>query len=204
MPTPKILDFDEQDFPAESSKEDRLKALLLIGISKKDANDKTLSLEQKLNVQHDNSAMLGEDKGKKLTTADRIRTLLQQQNFSPLTRLLRLVKIEEAKLEAWNRAESCGMEPRLLECLPKPDKKLYAALLLQLVKYEVPELRAIEVTGNVEAGMTIQVIHSQPQQKVIRVDANSPQKLKDMFGQTTKAALVQSTEVTVEVMDDGI
>jgi len=72
------------------------------------------------------------------------------------------------------------------------------------VKYEVPELRAIEVSGNVEAGMTIQVIHSQPQQKVIRVDANAPQKLKDMFGQTTKAALLEkSTEVEVTLWTMG-
>jgi len=41
--------------------------------------------------------------------------------------------------------------------------------------------------------MTIQVIHSQPQQKVIRVDANASQKLKDMFGQTTKAALLEKS-----------
>jgi len=33
---------------------------------------------------------------------------LQQEIFSPLTRLLRLVKIEEAKLEAYNRAVAYG------------------------------------------------------------------------------------------------
>jgi len=43
-----------------------------------------------------------------------------------------LVKIEEAKLEAYNRAVAYGMEPRLLKCLPEPDKKFYATLLLNL------------------------------------------------------------------------
>jgi hypothetical protein len=197
MPKVQTPEISEEDFPPDSSVQDRKHALALIGIS----DDKNKSLEEKLNIQHDNSAMLGDSK-KKITTAERIHTLFKQQNFSPLTRLLTLVKIEEAKLAAYNRAVSYGMEPAQLKFLPEPDKKFYATLLLQLVKYEVPELKSVEVSGNVEMGMTVQVIHTAPQQKVVRVDANAPEKLKQLYGNTGTGLQTVAKEIVVELVDD--
>jgi hypothetical protein len=148
--------------------------------------------------QEDNSAMLGDNKGKKLTTADRLRNLFQQHNFSPVTKILRRLKIEEAKIEAYERAENMGIEPRLLTCLPKPDKKAYYTLLLQLVRFELPELRSVEVQGQVEVGMAVHVIHHAPQQKVIRVDAGSPAKLRALVGHTV--GTVMEVETAAEVI----
>lgn len=153
-----------------------------------------LANPKKVLAPEDNSAMLGDVKGKKPTTADRLRSLFQQHNFSPVTKILRRLKIEEAKIEAYERAENMGLEPRLLTCLPKPDKKAYYTLLLQLVRFELPELKSVEVSGQIEQGMAVHVIHHAPQQKVIRVDAGSPAKLRALVGHT------MTIETPVEVV----
>jgi len=66
MPKPKVIQFDQEDFHQKFQREDREKAMTLIGISKKDASNNKLSLEEKLNVKHDNSAMLVMIKAKSL------------------------------------------------------------------------------------------------------------------------------------------
>lgn len=195
------IDFDSEDFPQSITKEDREKAMSLIHLDL----DPSTTLEQKLNIQHDNSAMLGDDPKKSLTTADRIRTLFQQQGFSPLTRLVRLVKVEEAKLEAYNRAVSYGLDTKSLNCLPKPDKKFYASLLTQLAKYEVPELKSVEVSGQVEVGMQVHIVHHQAQAKVVKVDAGAPASIKKIYGQSTAETLTvadKAAAIPVAALDD--
>lgn len=193
----KPITFDDIQFSNEATPEERQKALELVGISKL----KPLHEQDSFIPDVNNDAMLGDSGGKKVTVAERIGTLFRQQKFSPITRLLRLVKIEEAKIEAYNRALSMGLEPKLLDCLPKPDVKLYASLLLQMVKYEVPEYKSIEVSGGLENTMKIQVINTQPQQKVVRIDAGAPQKLKQMFGATDKVLEVITEEIKSEIAD---
>ena len=171
--SPQVPDFDEDDFPPETSEADRRKALSLINV---DPNDPR-TLEEKLAIKYDNRAMLSDKLKKRISTSERIRTLFQQEKFSPLTRLVRLVKIEEAKVEAYNMAVAKGMPQRLLDALPKPDKKFYATLLLQLVKYEVPELKSIEMSGQVEAGIAVHIVHHTPEAKYVEIDALSPPKL---------------------------
>lgn len=191
------IDIDEADFPVTSTAAQRDKALSLIGISK----DSTKTLAEKLAIVYDNSAMLGMA-DKKVSTADRLRTLFQQQNFSPITRLLRLVKIEEAKMEAYNRALDYGIDPKLLKHLPQPDKKFYANLLLQLARYEVPELKAVEITGEIKHGMSVHIVQHTKQQKVIRVDEGAPENLKRLFGTSTDKTLQVALEPVVVPADD--
>lgn len=192
------IQFDDTDFPKEATAEERKKALALIGIDP----DTNRPFEEKVALPYNNDAMLGDSGNKKITTTDRVRALFKQRNFSAITKLLRLVEIEEAKMEAHNRAINMGLEPRLLDCLPQPDKKFYATLLLQLVKFEIPEYKSIEVSGQIEAGMTVNVIHSSPQQKVVRLDAGAPEHLKRMFGQTTQRVLEVATAAVKVVSEE--
>jgi len=183
---------ESNDFDEAVSPQERAAALKLIGI---DAKDKEKTLEEKLAIKYDNSAMLGGDK--KLTSSDRIRTLFQQQAFSPLTRLVRLVKIEEAKMECYNRAIEYNLDPKHLKALPQPDKKFYASLLVQLLKFEIPELKAVELKGEVSLGMIVQLVQHKAQQKVIRVDAASPEHLRKMFKDDGKVLEVKTAPIPV-------
>lgn len=157
--------------------------------------------ESKINV--DSAAMLEDVTSKKITTTDRIRTMFAKNKFSPIAKLMRLCEIEEAKMEAWNRAILMGLDPTVMEYMPKPDKILLAKMLIQLAKYEGPELRSVEMTGEISAGITVTIQKHQPQQRLIKVDAKSPEKLKLLHG-SVPALLEKSKSVAVEVevMDD--
>jgi len=209
MPSPKAkykepVEVTKEDLLAPPvSSEQRSQALSLIGVNPQDPR----TLEQKLGVTYDNTAMLGDspNKKKKLTTSDRISAVFKQYNFSPTTDLVLLAKVERAKLEAYNRAVDMNLAPELIDALPQPDKKFYASLCMQLSKFETPELKSIEVTAEIQHGMTVQVIHTAPQQKVIRTDAGTPAKLKALFGQTvdnTLTIMEKATAVEVNALDD--
>lgn len=149
----------------------------------------------------DNSAMLTEVHDKKYTTSDRIRTLFVKNNFSPIAKLLKLCQIEEAKMEAWNRAIATKLDPRLMEFLPRPDKKFYATLLIQLAKYEGPELKSVELTGEITAGISVTIKKHTPVNRLIKIDSKSPDKLKLLHGSVETIA-EKVTEVPIEVVDD--
>lgn len=206
MPKAVPIETEDVDFHQTVTPQERTKALIAIGVPQDKAENPALTLEQKLDTQHDNSAMLGDSTGKgkkKKTVTERVNELFRQKNFSPTTDLVNLVKVERAKFEAYTRAEISGMSEELLACLPKPDKKFYAALLMTLAKYEVPEYKSVEISGHVEAGMTVQVIHTAPQQKVIRIDGGSPEKLKKIYGMdNTKTIDVESAITKVALEDD--
>lgn len=188
MPSPHI-DFTEDDLPKNLSKAEHKRLLGYLKPCTPEASP------------IDASAMLQSVQDRKFSTSDRIRTLFIQNNFSPIAKLLKLCKIEEAKMDAWNRAIEANLDPKLMEFLPKPDKKFYAALLMSLAKYEGPELKSVELTGEIQAGIKVTIQRHVPQQRVVRVDVNSPEKLKQLYG-AVPALMEKAKEVPVEIVDD--
>lgn len=195
-----IPDFEETELPEGVTDAERKHALRLINVDPSDESP----LEKRLAINHDNTSMLC-DKGKlkKATTAERIRSLFQQHNFSPVASLVRLVKIEEAKMEARHRAENMGLSQRMLDALPKADKRFYADLCKQLARYEVPELKSVEINGQVEIGMQVSIVQHTPQPKIIKVDQGAPDSIKKIYGTSTDDALI-AKEVAVEIVGKSI
>lgn len=190
MSAPSPITFTDDDIPKNLSKKDHEKVMAFI----KPTHDAGSAI--------DNSAMLNDITNRKYTTSDRIRTLFCKNNFSPIAKLLKLCQIEEAKMEAWNRAIASKLDPRLMEYLPKPDKKFYATLLIQLAKYEGPELKSVELTGEIHAGISITVRKHTPANRVVKIDGKSPEKLRLLHGSVATAIDVVPETVPVEVMDD--
>ena len=189
MPLPPPISFTDSDIPQNISKKDHAKVMEFIQPTH----------EAGSNI--DPSAMLDDAKNRKYTTSDRIRTLFTKNKFSPIAKLLKLCQIEEAKMEAWNRAIATKLDPRLMEYLPKPDKKFYATLLIQLAKYEGPELKSVELTGEVHAGISITINKHVPITKLVKIDAKAPEKLRLMHGSVPEMT-EKAEEVVMEVVDD--
>ena len=181
-----LITFGEEDIPKNLNPEDRKKVLALISDESK--------------VKIDARAMLEDVASKKITTTDRIRTMYAKNKFSPIAKLMRLCEIEEAKMEAWNRAVMLGLDPALMDFMPKPDKNLLAKMLIQLARYEGPELRSVEMTGEISAGITVTLQRHQPQQRLIKVDSKSPEKLRLLHGSVPELT-EKAKEVAVEIVE---
>lgn len=191
MPSATPIDFTESDLPKNLSKAEHARLLTYLKPCSPAHPD----------TQIDASAMLQSITDRKFSTSDRIRTLFVKNNFSPIAKLLKLCKIEEAKMDAWNLAIEARLDPKLMEFLPRPDKKFYATLLMSLAKYEGPELKSVELTGEIQAGIKVTIMKHVPQQRIVRVDEKSPNKLKLLYG-AVPALVEKAKEVAVEIVDD--
>lgn len=148
-------------------------------------------------VGRHNMDMLGTGtKGK--SHADRVNSLFTTQRLSPLTELVILCRIERAKVYLWNKVENEGGDTT---ALPKPNMKLYIQLLDKLVQYEVPNLKSIDITGKVDVGMRVHLVQFSPEQKVIEIDSEAPEKLRL---QAHRAGIATLPGATVKLVDSGL
>lgn len=171
----KLDDYDVPTLPDELTPEEKREVFKRLKLNP----DSTAPITTRVKANVDNSEMLGE-KSKKKTQHDKVLGLFKQQGFSPMTLLVRQCKIEGAKVELYERAIASGMDSRELSALPPPNKRLYIQLCLELLKYEVPTLSSLNINGKVDSGLTIQIINAAPQQKVVRIDEGSPEKLRKL------------------------
>lgn len=190
-------ELDGDNLPIALTKEEKADAL-----SKLNLKQDGTPLEKQVVVRRNNSAMLSDKK--KRSTNEKVKALFQEQNFSPLTELVYLVKIERAKIEVYNKAVALGLDKRSLEAFPRPNLRFYSELLFKLVNYEVPTLKSVEVSGEIKTGMSVHVIHHAPVEKVVYMDEASPLKLREANAHGMKLAGVAQVLEAEIVEDDEI
>lgn len=184
-PEPDQPDEDDiKDIPDTLSPEQRRKAAKLLA----DVNRIT---------GRQNASMLGAlAKGK--THAEKINGLFTEMKLSPLTELVMLCRIERAKVYLYNRTLEEGGD---VSALPPPNMKLYISLLKDLVQYEVPNFKSIEISGKVDVGMRVHLMQYMPEEKIIELDGESPEKLR-LAANSAKMATLPGN--TVKLVDSGL
>lgn len=150
---------------------------------------------QKKTLSRVKSVML--DPTKARTPGQRAQALFEHERFSPLTELLKLCKIEGAKVQIWEKAVANGDDTKFL---PKPNHARYIELLRDLVKYELPLLKSIDLTGKIDVGMSVQLVNYQPEDRIIEIDGATPERLRLKAAQAKMPTLPGATVKLVDAV----